>query len=342
MNAHLSSERLNQLYTTLSNKILELHILPTEKCNFRCVYCYEDFKIARMPANKVKAVKKLISNRMHELGELRLSWFGGEPLLAKNVVFDISQFCFDVAKANHCKFSAGITTNGYLLDLETFNSLVDCNVNFFQISLDGYQGMHDKTRILANKNGTFDKIWGNLTKIAKSDKEFTIMLRVHITPENYQSIYELLDALKNNFGGDKRFRIFLKAIANLGGPKAGTFDILTGKTKKEVLIELSGYIGDSFSQVELSKQGLPYICYAAAFNALVIRANGSLAKCTVAFDDERNDIGQLNDDGTLTIKNEMMMLWLRGLKTLDANVMSCPYYGLPQLKNIPIVVENRA
>jgi len=42
-----------------------------------------------------------------------------------------------------------------------------------------------------------------------------------------------------------------------------------------------------------------YICYASKANSLVIRADGRIAKCTVALNDERNHIGDLKPDGSL-------------------------------------------
>lgn len=32
-----------KMLRALDNRILKLTVLPTEKCNFRCTYCYEDF-----------------------------------------------------------------------------------------------------------------------------------------------------------------------------------------------------------------------------------------------------------------------------------------------------------
>jgi len=36
------------ILATLNPKSLELILYPTEQCNFRCTYCYEDFLIGRM------------------------------------------------------------------------------------------------------------------------------------------------------------------------------------------------------------------------------------------------------------------------------------------------------
>lgn len=48
----------------LDNSIWSLIIMPTEKCNFRCEYCHEDFKIGRMPRAIVDTVKLLIQKRL--------------------------------------------------------------------------------------------------------------------------------------------------------------------------------------------------------------------------------------------------------------------------------------
>ncbi len=54
-----------------------------------------------------------------------------------------------------------------------------------------------------------------------------------------------------------------------------------------------------------------YTCYAASPNSFVIGTDGMLYKCTVAFYDERNHVGQLNPDGTMTLKEDLMNLWTK-------------------------------
>jgi uncharacterized protein len=36
-----------QVGAALSPRFQQLTILPTEKCNFRCTYCYEDFELGK-------------------------------------------------------------------------------------------------------------------------------------------------------------------------------------------------------------------------------------------------------------------------------------------------------
>jgi uncharacterized protein len=92
--------------------------------------------------------------------------------------------------------------------------------------------------------------------------------------------------------------------------------------------------------------GAPYICYAAKPNSLLIRSNGRIGKCTVAFDDQRNDIGQINPDGTITVDNEKLQPWIRGLGTLELLDVGCPIQKMSKQKssgqmlgNIPVVEQ---
>ena len=79
----------DQAVFAFNTRRLELILLPTEKCNFRCRYCYEDFKIGKMTSRVVNAVKSLLHNRVSTLDRLDIGWFGGEPLLASEIVRDI-------------------------------------------------------------------------------------------------------------------------------------------------------------------------------------------------------------------------------------------------------------
>jgi sulfatase maturation enzyme AslB (radical SAM superfamily) len=77
-------ERAKQLRCFRSN-FLNLIILPTEACNFRCTYCYETFEHKKMKKEVVNGIKALIGRRGPELNKLEIAWFGGEPLLAFDV-----------------------------------------------------------------------------------------------------------------------------------------------------------------------------------------------------------------------------------------------------------------
>src|SRR3979490_3029402 len=88
---------------------LELIILPTERCNFRCTYCYEDFKLGKMSRKVVDAIKLLLAARVNDLHSLQLSWFGGEPLLAKEIILEVNNFSKELYAQSH--YSSSITTN---------------------------------------------------------------------------------------------------------------------------------------------------------------------------------------------------------------------------------------
>lgn len=340
------SKKFTRFAQAVTNKFFSLILLPTEKCNFRCTYCYEDFKLGQMSPQTVEAIKQLISKRaaLNELSVLSVGWFGGEPLLAKKVVFDICEHAKKESK-NEKKFrlSGGMTTNGYLLDRETFDKLVKLKCLNYQISLDGAKDVHDTTRIQANGKGSFDRIWENMLNIKKSRAKFHITFRVHVTPTNIESVKILLGQIRDAFKGDKRFSVFIRNVANLGGENGPKLKTLDPQKDKEIIDGLYEILGNKDVRpyhIENKKTG-PYICYAAQPNSLVIRADGSLAKCTVAFKDNVNCIGKINEDGTLAIDNEKVNLWAHWLKNMDYSMLKCPYSSICQSKRADSAAESK-
>ncbi|MFH8384287.1 hypothetical protein ACH4E7_25630 [Kitasatospora sp. NPDC018058] len=63
---------------------------------------------------------------------------------------------------------------------------------------------------------------------------------------------------------------------------------------------------------------------------LVIRADGTVAKCTVALSDPSNTIGRLLPDGTLRIDDGLLAAWVRGWAAGDEDAVHCPYRGMPR------------
>ncbi len=68
---------------------------------------------------------------------LHVTWFGGEPLLAADVIEALSGRMMALCEAKGAEYSAGIITNGYLLTLENEDLLARCKVKSAQITLDG-------------------------------------------------------------------------------------------------------------------------------------------------------------------------------------------------------------
>ncbi|MBI1356699.1 MAG: radical SAM protein [Acidobacteria bacterium] len=316
----------------LDNRILKLTLMPTEKCNFRCTYCYEDFALGRMPRKVVDGLKNLMSARAPELRVLDLRWFGGEPMLGYPVVEEICRHALDL-RARHPRMQvvSSMTTNAYLLTRAKFLQLLDLGVRFYQISLDGYGEDHDQTRQRADGSGSFDRIWSNLLEMRSVEGEFGIMLRVHFTPRNLPQIRKLVEAINQEFGHDSRFKVFFKAITRLGGPNNELIERTSEAWQNAAKAELTKLVRRRDEVIDPNGDGA-YICYAAEPNSFVIRSNGQIARCTVAFDDPRNQVGRLKPDGTLELDLDRSRLWFAGLESLDKKTLHCP---LPTLAKLP-------
>lgn len=312
----------------VSDQTLELILMPTEACNFRCTYCYEDFTIGRMSADTITGVKALIARRAPELNSLYLSWFGGEPLVARDIVLDISAYTSTLSQSYpNLTYRAGATTNGYLLNRATVSQLAAVGVLDYQISLDGPRDIHDRSRRQANGRGSYDRIWENLLAIRDSRESVSVTLRVHFDADTVSQMGSLIDDLRCEFLSDARFSVFFKPIERLGGPNDAAIKKMS-LVEEQVAIEMLKrklYYDDLVEP----KEEQPYVCYASRPNSLVIRANGSIGKCTVALDDTRNHVGSLRSDGTLEINAKRLTPWLRGLTTLDPEVLGCPLQRLP-------------
>ncbi len=314
----------NYLMSSLfSERILELTILPTEQCNFRCVYCYENFVPGRMKRETIDSIKTLLEKRAPGLDHLRIGWFGGEPLLAKDVIIEIASYAISLTKKYpHVFFDSGMSTNGYLLTCDNVEQLVSNGVTDFQVSLDGPKSYHDSVRVRRDGKGTFEKIWSNLNALKNSSLDFKINLRVHFSKDNIDIVDDLIDELKVKLSGDNRFRFFFKSIVPLGGINDSSLNCFSDQEAEDIIKQLCSRMG-SQNHTTMNNE-TPYICYAGRPTSFVIRHDGSLAKCTVGLDDEENQIGCLKPNGILEIDQAKIRPWFKGAVSFNREILRCP------------------
>ena len=90
---------------------LTLHV--TDNCNLNCKYCFVSRNPARMSKEVAFAAAKL---GMEDKKKSGLLFYGGEPLLEKNLIHDVVAYTQDIAQKTGHMFYYKMTTNGTLLD----------------------------------------------------------------------------------------------------------------------------------------------------------------------------------------------------------------------------------
>ena len=318
----------HEIAASLDGRSLHLILMPTEACNFRCTYCYEDFKHGRMAPEIVRGVKRHLTRRAPELQRLALTWFGGEPLLTLDIVESIMRHAAKLA-ARHPALSvtSNMTTNGYLLDPVVLDRLLELGVRSFQVSLDGGRTAHDQTRRRADGGATFDRVWGNLVAMRAHSGEFDVVVRVHVHRSNVDEIEAFVDEYARDLGGDARFVLFPKPVSPLGGPNDMTFPFLERAAAEDIARDVVRRVrARGLKAVEA--EHLQPICYATRGNSFLVRADGRLGKCTVALDHPTNQVGRLHPTGRVEVAADRVLPWMRGLWSGDAGEQGCPKRGL--------------
>lgn len=83
---YLRRIKMDYLLESFSNSKLILTLAPTSQCNFNCPYCFEENKpICKMSEQTISNIVKFIA-KYENLKQLYLTWYGGEPLLALNIL----------------------------------------------------------------------------------------------------------------------------------------------------------------------------------------------------------------------------------------------------------------
>lgn len=325
-NNFLAKEEEDEIYecdfvrnrSVFSDSILDVTILPTDSCNFRCVYCYESATNQHLSEENEESIIKFIKRNAHKYKQIRLAWFGGEPLVRKEQVLRITKTINDICKDKGILFSGRMTTNAYELDIDTFNELVRNRVLAYQICIDGNRESHNKQRPHATNNDSYDRIIHNIREIARNAKSntFLISLRTNIAYETEDYIEEYLHEIYDIIGNDKRFEIVFQGVRNWGGARISNNNVvLVDEESKlyEKWYTKAAKIGlNSAETMDLSIYSS--MCAANFVAGYVIYPDCSVHKCTLAyFSDKARDegcIGKIDNDGNLSVDYSKIMKWM--------------------------------
>lgn len=156
---------------------LQLTLVVTERCTLRCRYCVYagsyDFLRTHSSADMsvetaLRAVDFLVKlSRMRDRGNPgrtpALGFYGGEPLLRMDLIKEVVEYTERIG----FKCSYNVTTNGTIDNPELLSYLVRKKFSV-AVSFDGPPEEQDRNRIFPNGRGSFDRVYGFLTRLREA------------------------------------------------------------------------------------------------------------------------------------------------------------------------------
>jgi uncharacterized protein len=180
-----------------------------------------------------------------------------------------------------------LTTNGYLLDIETSKMLGLLGINTIQVTLDGPGEYHNSKRKTISGKPTFSRILTNVNNYLEQCKKSFLLLRCNYDEENFEYLIELLDKLPEEFRN--RVQVYCRKIWG-----CGKIDI-TQKKEREVLDEFYSYAIEHGYRIDFGSFLERYnYCYADQSTYFLVQTDGRLYKCTALESfDEKDSVGNI-------------------------------------------------
>lgn len=198
----------NEVIANSSEKIGNIIIAPTLECNAHCYYCFENGqRKGTMDYDTAESLVQFLKNRWNKK-ELGITWFGGEPLLAKDVISFISRRL----KEEGVRFSCKITTNGSLFDEKMIMYLLnDWCVEKIQVTVDAVGDKYNKIKNYdAGFKNPFEKIMENIQKLI--DNGIKVKVRINFNPEKQNEALDTMDYLTERFHNSDNIKIYFAPI----------------------------------------------------------------------------------------------------------------------------------
>lgn len=285
----------NNLYSTrYSSKTLGITIAPTLNCNLRCIYCYEkdNMDVINMSAQVQDKIIEIIKGQANSITHLGITWYGGEPLIALDIIKNLSTKFIEICDSNHISYSAGIITNGLLLTHEKAKLLKELRITFAQITLDGPKDIHDLRRPAANGLSTFDKILENIG--VASEYLDRISVRVNVDQNNKDRSSELIHVFKEK-NMKENVSLYLGRVHDSNDCYNSNICISSKEySEASYAFDKEAY-ENGVKNNYLSYPSLSVGCTANRTNSLVIDPEGFLYNCWVEIGDKKLSSGSIID-----------------------------------------------
>lgn len=256
-------------------------IAPTLSCNFGCHYCFQglDKPLTKMTPSVRKATKAFVLRQLEGKSSFHMTWYGGEPLMDQESIWDISAEAIAYCDANNIKYTSMMISNGYKMTVPVAENLRKARVARVQITIDGDAEAHDSRRHLTSGRGTFHKIIDNIKEVT-ARKLLKVSVRVNIDGQNEKDARAVLDALQEaGLGIHNGVSVYFAPVESVAENASGCDSCLSKTDYADVESRLQEI---AFEKGLMALPKMPRflgLCTAVKPNSYVIVPNGDLHKC---------------------------------------------------------------
>lgn len=266
-------------------------------CNLACPYCFEEgVREGRYMSAETAdlLVDMLKRDHLSQGREVSLDFYGGEPLLSRDLIISISQRLAKSAAEKGLSYSFSLVTNGTLLTRPLVEELKGLGLKGAKVTLDGPREVHDLSRPFASgKGSSFDVIVRNIREVWDL---IDLQLGGNYTRENYPEFPRLLDELLQVGITPEKLRTvqFNQVIGRVGAPGVPDYSSACNCTDEEWIHEATLYLRE-----ETLRRGFPVPkpgpagCMVEFDNDLVINIDGAIYKCPAFVGREGFAVGDL-------------------------------------------------
>lgn len=254
--------------------VLHLTLVPTLSCNFACNYCFqEEYRNTRVMSSTTQAaLLRYITSLIIADGrtEVLCNWFGGEPLICKNIVFDMSEQLRKIVDKAGGQLQMSIITNGILLDGKTAIALAEAGITSAQITFDAlkYEGNHRRGVLNSSNDPSI------ILKNAIAAREhIDLQVRINVFHDNINDVPQIIKVLEaNNFGDTLTLaRVYDHACSHGCSMTCPDYAIL----EREMLATCQ----EGILSVTRKLKPKGHFCSATAGHMFVIDPDGYISRC---------------------------------------------------------------
>lgn len=311
-----------------SSQELKLVVAPTMSCNYNCHYCFEEKAPTFLGPVEQRQILEHVARELPGKSALGIQWFGGEPLLAIEVVESLSRQLMALAESAGAGYSATLVTNGSRLTGPVSEALASLGVRSAQVTLDGDRHLHDKTRS-DGEGSSYETLLGN---VAEARVFMDVQIRVHVAPFSVDRVRNLLLDLAERGLADGETEIYFSPLfqyvpvprlhggaSQFGADERRFFSAEQFAHAETGLYRQAAELGFRLPELLDASFG---VCTAVQNNALVLGPRGNIYKCYFDLNNEARRVGSLSAG---VAPGPRLLEWMDHEIARDAECESCTF-----------------